>query len=328
MAAFGRPFFVRRPVSLGFGTSDGAGACDPVGTPEPGVQASGGGTAVPCVDEGMDGRTYHAIAMGQGGLEPADASALHACYNLPLPRVPGLGNALFVPVGPPAGAGTLESTGAAGPRHALEPSTRRRNAELPESPRVNPLARMTPPPPVPDETAGQDGSEFNRFLREHRAPLVAFLGRRVGEDDAQDVAQETFMRLMRYHAQPADQLRPLMYRIAINVIHDRGRRDSTRQAGLHVSMDEDFAALPSAEPSQDMRIEREQELELVRQVILQLPTRCRQVYLLNRIEGLSYSQIAQHCDISVKAVEKHIGKALALLRQKLKEGGLDREERS
>lgn len=276
----------------------------------------------------MDGRTYHAIAMEQGGWEPADASALRACYNLPLPREPGPESALFLPDGPSEGAGSPKSAGAAGPRHALEPSTRRRNAELPESHRVNPLARMTPLPPVADDLSGQDGSGFNRFLREHRAPLVAFLGRRVGEDDAQDIAQETFMRLMRYHAQPADQLRPLMYRIAINVIHDRGRRDSTRQAGLHVSLDEDFAALPSSEPSQDLRIEREQELGLVRQAILQLPTRCRQVYLLNRIEGLSYSQIAQHCDISVKAVEKHIGKALALLRQKLKEGGLDREERS
>jgi len=51
------------------------------------------------------------------------------------------------------------------------------------------------------------------------------------------------------------------------------------------------------------------------------------VYLLNRIDGLSYSQIAQHCGISVKAVEKHIGKALSLLRSKLKREGVDREER-
>ena len=42
-----------------------------------------------------------------------------------------------------------------------------------------------------------------------------------------------------------------------------------------------------------------------------------QIYLLNRIEGMSYTEIADHCDISVKAVEKHISKALKLLRERL-----------
>jgi RNA polymerase sigma-70 factor (ECF subfamily) len=112
------------------------------------------------------------------------------------------------------------------------------------------------------------------------------------------------------------------------VIHDRGRRDSTRQVFAHVSLDQDFVGLPSLEPAHETRIEHEQELALVRAAILQLPERCRQVYLLNRIDGLSYSQIAQHCGISVKAVEKHIGKALSLLRSKLKREGVDREERT
>jgi RNA polymerase sigma-70 factor (ECF subfamily) len=38
---------------------------------------------------------------------------------------------------------------------------------------------------------------------------------------------------------------------------------------------------------------------------------------LNRIEGMSYTEIAEHCGISVKAVEKHISKALRLLRERL-----------
>ncbi|RPE76945.1 RNA polymerase sigma factor [Vulcaniibacterium tengchongense] len=162
---------------------------------------------------------------------------------------------------------------------------------------------------------------FERFLREHQAALLGFLARRSNEEDAKDAAQETLVRLMRYRAQPPEQLRALMYRIALNVLNDRGRRDSSRQSAAHVSLDEDFHGLPSPEPSHDQRIAHEQELALVRAAILQLPARCRQVYLLNRIEGLSYSEIARHCGISVKAVEKHIGKALGLLRQRLKQGG-------
>ncbi|WP_158985345.1 RNA polymerase sigma factor [Lysobacter panacisoli] len=190
------------------------------------------------------------------------------------------------------------------------------------------------PTQLPDDdapaagTTGEAGDGFEAFVRDHRGMLVAYLGRRIGEDDAQDIAQETMVRLMRYRAQPVEQLRPLMYRIAINVIHDRGRRDATRQVFAHVSLDQDFVGLASLEPAHDQRIEHEQELALARAAILKLPERCRQVYLLNRIEGMSYSQIAQHCGISVKAVEKHIGKALGILRARLKEGGMDREDRS
>ncbi len=175
------------------------------------------------------------------------------------------------------------------------------------------------------QVTGVAADGFDRFLREHHDALLGFLARRVGEDDAKDIAQETMVRLMRYRAQPYDQLRPLMYRIAINAIHDRGRRDSTRHASAHYSLDQDFQDLPSIEPGIDQRIAHEQELALARAAILQLPQRCRQIYLLNRIEGMSYSQIAKHCDISVKAVEKHIGKALAMIRQKLKQEGVDRE---
>jgi len=56
----------------------------------------------------------------------------------------------------------------------------------------------------------------------------------------------------------------------------------------------------------------------VRAAVLRLPPRCREVYLLNRIEDMSYTEIARHCGISVKAVEKHIGKALSLLRVHLR----------
>lgn len=192
-------------------------------------------------------------------------------------------------------------------------------------------AVMAPSQTPEDEapTAPPERDAFERFLREHHSVLAAFLARRTGEEDAKDVVQETMVRLMRYRTQPPEQLRPLMFRIAINVLNDRGRRDYARQASAHVSLDQDFFdGLASSEPSHDQRISHQQELALVRASILQLPDRCRQVYLLNRIQGMSYSQIASHCGISVKAVEKHIGKALGLLRAKLKAGGLDRGERA
>lgn len=175
------------------------------------------------------------------------------------------------------------------------------------------MSAASPPAPGTASAAG-----FEHFVREHRPLLVAFLRRRVSDDDAQDVAQETMVRLMRYGGQPAEALRPLMYRIGLNALADRGRRDASRMAHAHVSLEDDVLALPSAEPAQDERVAHQQALVAVRVAVLRLPPRCREVYLLNRIEDMSYTEIARHCGISVKAVEKHIGKALSLLRVHLR----------
>lgn len=59
----------------------------------------------------------------------------------------------------------------------------------------------------------------------------------------------------------------------------------------------------------------EQELEeKINQVIESLPEKCREVFKLSRFENLKNKEIAEKLDISVKAVEKHISKALTILR--------------
>jgi len=158
---------------------------------------------------------------------------------------------------------------------------------------------------------------FEEFLRAQRPALMGFLrSRGASEQDAQDVAQESLIRLMRYRDQPLDALRVLLFRIALNRLTDNHRRFASASGALHFSLDADLHELPSTEPGPEQKAEHLGELQRVRAAILDLPKRCRQIYLLNRIEGMSYSQIARHCGISVKAVEKHMSKALASLRHR------------
>jgi RNA polymerase sigma-70 factor (ECF subfamily) len=64
---------------------------------------------------------------------------------------------------------------------------------------------------------------------------------------------------------------------------------------------------------------REGEIEVaLRSAIAELPDRCRQVFELSRVEGLKYAEIATRLGISVKTVEVQMGKALRLLRERLK----------
>jgi RNA polymerase sigma-70 factor (ECF subfamily) len=68
-------------------------------------------------------------------------------------------------------------------------------------------------------------------------------------------------------------------------------------------------------------LQYEEAEDLVSDVLEKLPERCRQIYLMNRRDGLKYKEIAQQLDISVKTVEANMGKALKALRKVLEKYG-------
>lgn len=163
------------------------------------------------------------------------------------------------------------------------------------------------------------GSRFDAFLRSEHKALVYFLRARLPtEQDAEDAAQESMARLVAYRdREPPDHWHPLLYRIAVNLVHDLGRKARYRRAGDHVAYEEALHDRASDEPAQEDRLARERVLEQMWRIVRRLPERTQEVYVLSRIDGLSYSQIARQTGISAKAVEKHMGRALAALRQGL-----------
>ena len=168
---------------------------------------------------------------------------------------------------------------------------------------------------APDPTGAAD--VFIAFVREERAPLCAFLrGRGVGPDDAEDIAQDCMERLIRYRGHDVEALRLLLYRIARNRLADRGR---SPQARPHLPLAERDGNEEATGTSPDplRQAESGQMIALLRQALFKLPERAREVYLLNRITGMSYTQIARHCGITAKTVEKHIARALQGLRKEL-----------
>ena len=158
------------------------------------------------------------------------------------------------------------------------------------------------------------------FIRTERPALLNFLHRRLSsQEDAEEAAQDAFMRLLRYQdSKPAFAWRFLLYRIASNVAIDHARHAKSRHAAQHVSLDE--LAIASSVPSQERVVSGQQELALLQAAILDLPPKCKQVFLLNRVHGMSYAQVAAHCSISVKMVEKHIRKAVTLCLAKISQG--------
>src|SRR3546814_6194724 len=89
------------------------------------------------------------------------------------------------------------------------------------------------------------------------------------------------------------------------------RRASARQATRHVPLE--GMEIASGAPAPEDLIEQQQHEAILRDATLALPTRCRQVYLLSRMEGLSYKQIANRCGISVRS-EEHTSELQSIMR--------------
>ena len=125
--------------------------------------------------------------------------------------------------------------------------------------------------------------------------------RRYGHQDAEDIIQETWLRLA--SAVSLSQIhhpKAFLLRIAANLALTRGRR---RKLALRA---ETMAA------STRDRIEADQAENLtLAQIVFGLPEPLRDVFLLSRIDGLTNAQIADRLGVSPKTVEWRMTRALA-----------------
>jgi RNA polymerase sigma-70 factor (ECF subfamily) len=179
-----------------------------------------------------------------------------------------------------------------------------------------------PPPsgaPVSAETARPDDL-VERAIHRYGAAVRGFLRWKMGveEDEVQDALQETYERLLRYRQSEWEELpRALVMRIAASVVIDRARHQASCHARLHVPVDD--LDLESGEATPERRALAQEDIALVRDAIRDMPGRCQEVFVLSRLKGMSYQQIADQLAISVKAVEKNISRALTLCRRRVGE---------
>ena len=154
-----------------------------------------------------------------------------------------------------------------------------------------------------------------RMFVEYGAQIQGYIARRIQpREDARDLTQEVFARFIRSrHADGCESPKALLYEIAANLIIDRSRRRKSHRTEQHQPYEDDETEGIGLDPS--CVIDGERRLREVEAVILSLPSKCREVFVLSRFEGLSYPDIAVRLNISVATVQKHISKALLRLRQ-------------
>lgn len=169
---------------------------------------------------------------------------------------------------------------------------------------------------VEAETSPSRGADVDAFVREHQTELLNFFRGRVARpQDAADLAQESWSRLLHYRLETVASSRGLLFTIARNVLKNHWRWSALRR----IEQPTDFAELEvsSEAPGPDRHLQAALDLEALKTAVTALPPKCRTVFLLSRIAGLSNAEVAQRCGVSVKMVEKHLAKAIVACRARV-----------
>lgn len=151
-------------------------------------------------------------------------------------------------------------------------------------------------------------SAVNDLYCEHHGWLNGWLRKRLGNAfDAADLTQDTFVRVIKARsALDIREPRPYLSRIAKGLLIDLFRRRSLEQAYL-----EALASLPEAlQPSLEEQAILLQALVEIDRLLQGLGPKVKQVFMLSQFDGLTYPQIAEYMNISVRSVNNYMAKAM------------------
>lgn len=159
-----------------------------------------------------------------------------------------------------------------------------------------------------------DAASLHRRLRDlysdHHGWLVEWLRRRFGcPHDAADIAQDTFVRLLGKSRQEIDgvrELRSWLSTIARGIAIDKARRQAIERAYLDA-----LATLPEpVSDSPEAHLLVIETLARIDALLHGLGAKVRLAFLMSRLEGLTYPEIADRLGVSLSSVEKYMAAAL------------------
>lgn len=154
---------------------------------------------------------------------------------------------------------------------------------------------------------------FVREVLPLEAALVRYLRRNARDgDDVADLRQEVYVRLYESAGQRRpDLVKPFVFATARHLLIDRARR--AQIVSIEAFADLDLLELSQDDLTPERHAAGSQELHLLQAALAELPTRCREVVKLRKIDGLSQREVALHMGITEDTVEKQIGKGMRVL---------------
>ncbi len=161
---------------------------------------------------------------------------------------------------------------------------------------------------TPQDAQLPNDGRFDRFFARQFPALKRYLTRFVSADDAEELAQEAFLRVYAGDAARISSPSGFLFQTARNlaISHIRHRRVTATVLAKDVAV-----GLPDGDVQpMDEMLSQIQDLACARAAIASLPARRREIVLMRMKGDLSYAEIADKSGISLKSVESHLARGV------------------
>lgn len=155
-------------------------------------------------------------------------------------------------------------------------------------------------------------SLMHRAFVENEAGIRRLLARYLPrQQDVEDLAQETFL-----HGFAAESERDIraprayLYRIAKNLAMNLLSKKSVATTDYIEDFESSEVVVDSSQVAVDDQVSDRQRLMIVTEAVAALPPQCRKAFVMRKIDGLSYKEIARRLKLSESTVEKHVAAGL------------------
>ena len=152
--------------------------------------------------------------------------------------------------------------------------------------------------------------------------LARFFRHKVGWQDAEDLVQEAYFRILRLdrnHQSEIENPEAYLFAIARNLLAERAKLLQRR--GLSFCFEELSEEPIKPELAGDERLDQEFRNAKIAGVIETLKPRLRAVMIMRYREGMSYKEMAAHLQVSTHAIKKYLSEALHICRRAMKQHG-------
>ena len=165
-----------------------------------------------------------------------------------------------------------------------------------------------------------DERSFRRFVESYSNDLLYYAQYLVrSKEEAEEIVGDVFFEVWQNRDKLPEIKREKVWLLTITHNKAISYLRKKEQSASSVTWDEvGEYTIPTDLQTPDERLISREEMDRINNIINNLPPRCKQVFVLAKVEKLLYKDIAEILDISVKTINVHVAKALELISEALK----------
>lgn len=160
--------------------------------------------------------------------------------------------------------------------------------------------------------------EFKEAFMRYYVPLCNYANAQIYNDtEAEDLVQDVFLHLWKNNDSLTitTHIEPLLFTSVKNKVYEQGRARKAYAKALN-SYSQNASTLSLIDDEMSRESTKYMSMERLSSLLRHLPPKCKNVFALHKLNGLTYAEIADKEGIAIKTVENHMLKALKILRTK------------